>query len=74
MTTAEIPQLRGLSRDEKMSLAGQLWDEIVAAADELPLTARLDQIVEDAADEHARDSRGGTPWAEAKARILRAAP
>jgi putative addiction module component (TIGR02574 family) len=71
MSIADIPQLRQLSRSEKILLVQQLWDEIAAESDDFPLQPWHEQALAEAQAEYQANPREGAPWAEVKARLQR---
>jgi putative addiction module component (TIGR02574 family) len=70
MKIADIPQLRDLPIADKLLLVEELWAEITAKSDSLPLpdwhVRELDQSLAD----YQANPREGSPWPEARARIL----
>jgi putative addiction module component (TIGR02574 family) len=70
MKIADIPELRNASLANKLELVEELWAEIVAQSDSLPLpdwhVRELDQSL---ADYQAKPQEG-SPWPEVRARIL----
>lgn len=70
MKIADIPQLRDLPVAEKLLLVEELWAEITAKSDSLPLPEwHVRELDRSLADYHA-DPRAGSPWPEVRARIL----
>jgi putative addiction module component (TIGR02574 family) len=67
MTTADIHQL---SRAEKILLVQQLWDEIAAEPDELPLPGWQEQALQEGLAAYERNPQAVSSWDEAKARLL----
>lgn len=74
MKTSEIPQLKLLSPAEKLLLVEDLWQEIAAEVEALPLAPHLVQVLEESAARYAVDSREGEPWHDVRARILARRP
>jgi putative addiction module component (TIGR02574 family) len=71
MNAALATEIRRLTTAEKLQLVEQLWDEISASEDSLPIPAwHRDALAEDAARYHANPTEG-SPWPEVKARVIR---
>lgn len=70
MTTADIPQLRQLSRAEKVLLVQQLWDEIAAEPDEVPTPAWHQGALAEGLAEYETNPHAVSSWDEVKTRIL----
>jgi putative addiction module component (TIGR02574 family) len=70
MSIADFPELRQLSRAEKILLVQRLWDEIAAESDEFPLQPWQQQAVAESLAEYKADPREGAPWADVKARLI----
>ena len=70
MKIADIPALRDAPLTAKLELVEELWAEIVANSDAIPLpdwhVRELDQSLAD----YQANPREGSPWPEARARIL----
>jgi putative addiction module component (TIGR02574 family) len=67
MTTADVHQL---SRAEKILLVQQLWDEIAAEPDELPLAGWQEKALEEGLAAHESNPQAISSWDEVKARLL----
>lgn len=74
MKTTEIPQLQQLSVAEKLLLVEDLWAEIAADVEALPLPATRMQALEESAAHYLADSQDGAPWSVVRARILARRP
>ena len=74
MRTSEIPQLKLLSPAEKLLLVEDLWQEIAAEVEALPLAPHLVQALEESAAQYAVNPSEGAPWPEVRARILARRP
>jgi putative addiction module component (TIGR02574 family) len=70
MSIADIPELRQLSRPEKILLVQRLWDEIAAESDDFPLQPWQEKAVAESLAEYNADPREGAPWAEVKERLI----
>lgn len=57
-----------LSRDERIRLAQELWDSIVAEPGPFPLTDAQREELLRRADEADADPDGGIPWEQVKAK------
>ena len=70
MIAETIPQLKKLSTEEKLLLAGELWDEAAALQDgwepDPEFVAGLQQQLED----YRRDPGSARTWDQVKANIL----
>lgn len=64
-----LTELLKLSIPERIQLAEDLWDSIVAEPDALPLTEAQRAEVERRLAEHDRDSESAIPWEEVRARL-----
>jgi len=70
VNAALATELSRLSPAEKLQLVAELWDDLAAGADRLPIPAWHEQILtEDQALYQAKPHEGSS-WAEAKARII----
>ena len=70
MKIADIPQIRDLPVTEKLLLVEELWSEITAKSDSLPLPAWHVRELDQSQAEYQVNPRDGSPWPEVKARIL----
>jgi len=70
MKIADLPQVSGLSMEDKLSLVEQLWDQIAKADEDVPLTEWHKQELDKSLDEYRKNPREGSSWEEAKKRIL----
>jgi putative addiction module component (TIGR02574 family) len=69
MSIADFPELRLLSRTEKILLVQKLWDEIAAESDDFPLEPWHEQALAESLAEYKANPRAGAPWSEVKARL-----
>lgn len=74
MKTSEIPQLKLLSPAEKLLLVEDLWQEIAAEVEALPLAPHLVHALEESAARYAAEPNEGSTWAEVRARVLARRP
>ena len=65
----KIPALAQLSVQEKLLLASELWDEVTARADEIPIPQHILDELDRRMEEYRRDPSAGSPWPEVKQRI-----
>ncbi|MFA6286316.1 MAG: addiction module protein [Opitutaceae bacterium] len=70
MSIADFPELRRLSRPEKILLVQQLWDEIAAESDDYPLQPWQKKALEESMAEYRANPHEGAPWSEVKARLI----
>ena len=70
MKIADIPQLRDAPLAAKLELVEELWAEIVAKADSLPLPEWHVRELDRSLAEYQANPHEGSPWSEVKARIL----
>lgn len=70
MIADRIPELKKLTPQEKLALAGELWDEVAAAPDSLPPRQDHVRILEERMAEYKRNPRDVSLWTEVKQRIL----
>ncbi len=66
---APLDELLKLTVAERIQLAEDLWDSIVAKPDALPLTDAQQAEIERRLAEHDRDPESAIPWEEARARL-----
>jgi putative addiction module component (TIGR02574 family) len=69
MMPIDLPQLRELSRAEKILLVQQLWDEIAAEPDQFTGPSWHDAALAESAAEYAANPREGIAWDEVKRRV-----
>ena len=70
MKIADIPQLREATLAAKLELVEELWAEITAQSDALPLPEWHLRELDQSLAEYQANPREGSPWPEVKARIL----
>ncbi len=70
MNTALASEISRLTPAEKLQLVEELWDDLAANEDRLPIPAWHEKLLaEDQARYQANPTEGGS-WPEVKARIL----
>ncbi len=52
MSLKEIPQLLQLTKEEKLQLVGDLWDDIAAMPDDLPVSAEEKSLLDNRYQAH----------------------
>ena len=71
MATRSIAEILELDLADRLQLVQAIWDSIADAPESVPLTdaerAELDRRL----DDYYAQPKGGSPWSEVKARILR---
>jgi putative addiction module component (TIGR02574 family) len=65
----KIPALAQLSIQEKLLLASELWDEVTAQADEIPVAQHILDELDRRLEEYRRDPSTASSWPEVKQRI-----
>ncbi|MDI1320250.1 MAG: addiction module protein [bacterium] len=70
MKIADIPQLRDAPLASKLELVEELWAEITAKSDSLPLPEWHVRELDRSLAEYQANPREGSPWPEVKTRIL----
>jgi putative addiction module component (TIGR02574 family) len=71
MNATIAAEIRRLTPVEKLQLVADLWDEIAASADMLPIPDwHRNALAEDEA-QYRTNPTDGAPWAEVKARLLK---
>jgi putative addiction module component (TIGR02574 family) len=70
MIADKIPELKALSLDEKLILAGELWDEVAAHPDALPPRADHIKLLQERLEHYRQHPEDVTAWEDVKARIL----
>ena len=69
MATVSLSDLLELSPAERIQLAQDLWDSVVAEPDALPLTEAQHQELDRRLTEHERDPSTAIPWDEVRTRL-----
>lgn len=70
MKLADIPELRDSSAAAKLELVEELWAAITTTSDTLPLPAWHARALDESLADYQADPLAGSPWPEARARIL----
>jgi putative addiction module component (TIGR02574 family) len=65
-----IPELRTLSRAEKLALVTELWDDLASNLEDIPITPAQIAGIERRLEEYRKNPDLGSTWEEVKARIL----
>ena len=71
MNVALASELRHLTPVEKLRLVEELWDEIAASEDQLPIPEWHAQVLAEDAARYQKNPTEGAPWPEVKARLQR---
>ena len=66
MILEQHPELSRLSPADKLMLVNELWDDLAANPDQIPVIAELDRRMED----YRKDPTAVTTWDEIQIRIL----
>jgi putative addiction module component (TIGR02574 family) len=67
--TERIPALAQLSVQEKLLLASELWDEVIAQGEDIPVSQHILDELDRRMEEYRRDPSTASPWEEVKQRI-----
>jgi putative addiction module component (TIGR02574 family) len=70
MVAEKIPQLKGLSSEEKLILVGELWDQLAADPAAFPVRDDHLKILESRLTHFREHPEDVTAWEEVKKRIL----
>ena len=70
MILEQHPELLKLSPAEKLALVSELWDNLVAHPDAVPVSQAQIAEIERRMEEYRKDPCQVTRWEEAKARIM----
>lgn len=70
MITERFSALRTLSDEEKLILVGELWEELAATPDGLPLREDHVGIIEERLEDFRKNPAGTVRWEDLKARLL----
>jgi putative addiction module component (TIGR02574 family) len=70
MIAERIPALQALSPDEKLILAGELWEELAAHPETFPERADHLKILQERLEHYRQHPEDVTAWEDVKARIL----
>ncbi len=64
-----IQEIKELSRNEKLVLVQELWNEILSDSADIPLTEEQRQALDEAEKEVEKNPEDGSSWAEVKERL-----
>jgi putative addiction module component (TIGR02574 family) len=70
MIAETIPQLKNLSREEKLILVEEIWNELASDPEAFPPREDHIQIVRERMAHFRENPDSASPWNEVKARIL----
>ena len=70
MNAALASEIRRLTPAEKLQLVGELWDDLTASEDRLPIPMWHEELLAEDQARYAAIPAEGSSWAEVKARIL----
>jgi len=62
--------LLDLSVEERINLVGDIWDSIAAVPEQVEISPEVRELLEKRLNDHRKNPKAGSPWAEVKARIL----
>lgn len=71
MIMTSIPAINQLSTEQKLELIGELWDEVMAHADEIPLHAWQKAELDRSYEEYVRSPETAKPWPVVREQIRR---
>ncbi len=71
MKIADIPALREAPIGSKLELVDELWAEITAKSDGLPLPAWHERALDQSMADYQASPREGRPWPEVRDRLLK---
>jgi putative addiction module component (TIGR02574 family) len=72
MIADKIPQLRSLSAEEKLRLAGELWNELAEQPEAFPPREAHIQVLRERLEHYRQHPKDIIAWDDLKARILAA--
>ncbi len=70
MNAALASEIRRLTPAEKLQLVGELWDDLTANEDRLPIPTWHEELLAEDQARYAANPAEGSSWAEVNARIL----
>jgi putative addiction module component (TIGR02574 family) len=70
MITEKIPELKGLSPEEKLILVGELWDELAAKPNAFPPREDHIKLLRERLAHYRQNPEDTVAWEEVRARIL----
>jgi putative addiction module component (TIGR02574 family) len=71
VNAALATEIRRLTPAEKLQLVEELWDEIAASEDKLPIPDWQRKILDEEEARYRANPTEGAPWPEVKARLFR---
>ena len=69
MIAESIPALNSLSKDQKLQLVGELWQDIFEDDRDIPLSDAVKSALDERMEEYRRDPSQAVTWEEARQRI-----
>jgi putative addiction module component (TIGR02574 family) len=72
MLKEAIPHFEELSSSEKLLLLEELWDDLAGQPSEIPVPDWQKQDLEKRYQEYLKNPTEGSPWPEARERLMRA--
>lgn len=66
-----LQQFRSLGTEEKLELLGQLWDELAADPDAIPLSEEHRRILDERLRQHEQSPEDVVDWEDVKVEALR---
>ena len=70
MNTALASEISRLTPAEKLQLVEELWDDLAASEDRLPIPAWHEKLLAEDQVRYQANPTEGSTWSEVKARIL----
>ncbi len=64
-----IQEVKELSRNEKLVLVQELWNEILSESADIPLTEEQRQALDEAEKDVEKNPEDGSSWGEVKERL-----
>ena len=71
MIAEKFPDIQQLSPSDKIALVSELWEELEAIGNGLPVTEEQKQILDGRFAIHGDNPKPGSSWPEVKQRLLR---
>ncbi len=71
MIKEAIPQFDKLSVSEKLILLEELWDDLAARPEDIPLWDWQKEELDRRYEEYRKNPSEGSPWLEVKERLMR---
>lgn len=70
MILEQHPELSRLSPADKLMLVNELWDDLAANPDQIPVSEEVIAVLERRMDDYRKDPTAVTTWDEIQLRIL----